>query len=349
MSRQPINLRVLNHSEGDQHIDIAWNCNNAYAAQGFTIEWSTDGTNFTEIDRVGVNTTSYSDTNIQRGTYYYRVRSFNALGTSRPSNVDSVVIGNPHFPATIDHSTDFASHGDLTANGTGRFSPNAVAVGTFVGANDIGNTARAGGASFDPASGTYTLQASGADIFGSTDAFHYIYQPLNGDGEIIARITSIDPSRSVSDFVKAGVMIRETVSAESREVFMLDTRDHSFRFQRRFDPGGSTDRGPLGTEKEHDMLAVRTILHPTDFSGRSRYAFGLACALARDYGARLIVLHVADMPTVAYGGAAQPGGPARGSPGTTRPAPGAARQRPSGASPGVRRCRRRGLAGGSGS
>jgi len=158
VSRQPINLRVLNHSEGDQHIDIAWNCNNAYAAQGFTIEWSTDGTNFTEIDRVGVNTTSYSDTNIQRGTYYYRVRSFNALGTSRPSNVDSVVIGNPHFPATIDHSTDFASHGDLTANGTGRFSPNAVAVGTFVGANDIGNTARAGGASFDPASRAGALE-----------------------------------------------------------------------------------------------------------------------------------------------------------------------------------------------
>ena len=49
------------------------------------------------------------------------------------------------------------------------------------------------------------------------------------------------------------------------------------------------------------MLAIRTILHPTDFSERSQDAFGLACALARDYGARLIVLHVADVPTVAYG------------------------------------------------
>ena len=49
------------------------------------------------------------------------------------------------------------------------------------------------------------------------------------------------------------------------------------------------------------MLALRTILHPTDFSDRSQYAFWLACALARDYGARLIVLHVADVPIVAYG------------------------------------------------
>ena len=47
------------------------------------------------------------------------------------------------------------------------------------------------------------------------------------------------------------------------------------------------------------MLAIRTILHPTDFSERSQYAFGVACALARDYGARLIVLHVAEVPTVA--------------------------------------------------
>jgi nucleotide-binding universal stress UspA family protein len=40
------------------------------------------------------------------------------------------------------------------------------------------------------------------------------------------------------------------------------------------------------------MLPVRTILHPTDFSERSNYAFRCACSLAQDYGARLVVLHV---------------------------------------------------------
>src|SRR6516225_9955998 len=40
------------------------------------------------------------------------------------------------------------------------------------------------------------------------------------------------------------------------------------------------------------MLPLRTILHPTDFSERSGYALRLACSLARDLGARLIVLHV---------------------------------------------------------
>jgi nucleotide-binding universal stress UspA family protein len=40
------------------------------------------------------------------------------------------------------------------------------------------------------------------------------------------------------------------------------------------------------------MLALGTILHPTDLSASSEYAFRLACSLARDHGARLIVLHV---------------------------------------------------------
>ncbi len=40
------------------------------------------------------------------------------------------------------------------------------------------------------------------------------------------------------------------------------------------------------------MLNIKTILHPTDFSRPSETAFRLACSLARDYGARLVVLHV---------------------------------------------------------
>jgi nucleotide-binding universal stress UspA family protein len=44
------------------------------------------------------------------------------------------------------------------------------------------------------------------------------------------------------------------------------------------------------------MLSLHTILHPTDFSERSDHAFRYACALARDHGARLIVLHVMPIP-----------------------------------------------------
>jgi nucleotide-binding universal stress UspA family protein len=46
------------------------------------------------------------------------------------------------------------------------------------------------------------------------------------------------------------------------------------------------------------MLPIRLILHPTDFSEYSDHAFKLACALARDHGARLLVLHVAFRPVL---------------------------------------------------
>jgi nucleotide-binding universal stress UspA family protein len=48
------------------------------------------------------------------------------------------------------------------------------------------------------------------------------------------------------------------------------------------------------------MLPVRTILHPTDFSEHSNHAFRLACALARDYRAKVIVLHVMTPAVVAF-------------------------------------------------
>lgn len=46
---------------------------------------------------------------------------------------------------------------------------------------------------------------------------------------------------------------------------------------------------------------LKTILCATDFSERSNAAFHLACSLARDLEARVIVLHVAVQPVVVYG------------------------------------------------
>lgn len=48
------------------------------------------------------------------------------------------------------------------------------------------------------------------------------------------------------------------------------------------------------------MLPIHTILHPTDFSEFAEGAFQLACSLARDLGARIIVLYV-DPPPVCHG------------------------------------------------
>ncbi len=49
------------------------------------------------------------------------------------------------------------------------------------------------------------------------------------------------------------------------------------------------------------MLPIKSILHPTDFSQQSEAAFHLACSLAKDYQAELIIIHVEPPQEVAYG------------------------------------------------
>ena len=49
------------------------------------------------------------------------------------------------------------------------------------------------------------------------------------------------------------------------------------------------------------MLPFKTILFATDFSPTSQVAFNVAGALARDYRARIIALHVVEPVTVAFG------------------------------------------------
>ena len=49
------------------------------------------------------------------------------------------------------------------------------------------------------------------------------------------------------------------------------------------------------------MYSIKTILSPTDFSEYSTSAFRLACSLARDYGGRVVVLHVAEPPLAVAG------------------------------------------------
>ncbi len=54
------------------------------------------------------------------------------------------------------------------------------------------------------------------------------------------------------------------------------------------------------------MATVHTILHPTDFSERSRRAFELACSLAQIHAAKLVVLHVVEVAMVVPGGVMTP-------------------------------------------
>jgi hypothetical protein len=93
---------------------------------------------------------------------------------------------------------------------------------------DIGQVAAAGSTS--TATGIYTVRASGADIWGTRDEFRFVYAALSGDGEITARVDSITATDS---WTKGGVMIRETLSANSRYAYALVSAGNGVAFQYR--------------------------------------------------------------------------------------------------------------------
>lgn len=102
--------------------------------------------------------------------------------------------------------------------------------------SDIGSVPLAGSGSYS--SNTFSVTGSGTDIWGTADAFHYVYSTLSGDGSIVARVASVQPG--VSSWVKAGVMIRETLDAGSTQVIVLVSAAKGVAFQRRETTNGAS-------------------------------------------------------------------------------------------------------------
>ncbi len=78
--------------------------------------------------------------------------------------------------------------------------------------------------------GTYTMTASGTDIWDNADEFHYAYKTLTGVGSIVAKVESVDET---NNWAKAGVMIRESLEPGSVHATMVVTPAQGVSFQRR--------------------------------------------------------------------------------------------------------------------
>jgi hypothetical protein len=105
--------------------------------------------------------------------------------------------------------------------------------------------------------GTYTMTGSGADIWNTSDQFHFVYRELSGAGSIIAKVESVS---NTHDWAKAGVMIRDTLEPESAHVMMIVAPNQSASFQYRRSARGSSEDitepnnpAPLWVRLDRDM------------------------------------------------------------------------------------------------
>jgi hypothetical protein len=101
---------------------------------------------------------------------------------------------------------------------------------------DVGSVGTAGSASY--ANGTFTVKGSGKWIYDVADGMHFVYQSFSGDGAIVARVVSVQGSA----YPEAGVMIRETLGANSAHAYTAyePYPGPSIYFYSRGSTGGST-------------------------------------------------------------------------------------------------------------
>jgi hypothetical protein len=94
---------------------------------------------------------------------------------------------------------------------------------------DIGDTRLAGSARFG--GDVFTIEGSGADIWGTADAFRWIHQPVTGSFEIVVRVASV---QNVDRWVKAGLMIRASgTDPSAAHASLFATPGKGVAFQRR--------------------------------------------------------------------------------------------------------------------
>jgi hypothetical protein len=124
----------------------------------------------------------------------------------------------------------------------------------FTGSQDIGGPALPG--SYETSGGTHTVRGGGTDIWGASDQFHYAYRQLNGDGQIVARVATV---QNTNGLAKAGLMFRATLDANSRHASVSISADGYTRLFARLTTGGSsTSQSLSGAPAPYWLKLVRT-------------------------------------------------------------------------------------------
>jgi regulation of enolase protein 1 (concanavalin A-like superfamily) len=100
---------------------------------------------------------------------------------------------------------------------------------SFAG-SDIGDPGAPGSFTKSNNAYAYSVTGSGEDIVGTADAFYFIQQPLNGDCQIVARVTGLLGGNSAS---QAGIMIRESLTDGSKHASLLLDSKTNVVFRRR--------------------------------------------------------------------------------------------------------------------
>ena len=111
--------------------------------------------------------------------------------------------------------------------------------GDFEASRDVGEVIHPGTSFYDPGRDEYRVSASGENIWGTRDAFHYLFKEVQGDLDLRAKVQfeggGGDPHR------KAGWMVRESLEADAAYADVMVHGDGLISLQFRRTKGGETE------------------------------------------------------------------------------------------------------------
>jgi len=193
------------YDAGDNQIWYSWHDGLGYGVPGTADFFGGNGTGAAVGDET---TASYTEEAIVQSGSQAMPISYdnNKQGFSNYSEVE----------LTLTDQRDWTEEG--VANLSLWFRGNPASVGSFV----------------EGPTGTYTMTASGTDIWGNSDEFHFAYKTLTGVGSMVAKVESID---NTNGWAKAGVMIRASLDPGSIHATMVVTPANGVSFQRRIIAG----------------------------------------------------------------------------------------------------------------
>ncbi len=113
------------------------------------------------------------------------------------------------------------------------------AIGRFSQSADIGAPAKAGAASYGEQGGEIRISASGANIWGAKDSFHFASRTVTGDVEMETAIGWATPGGH--EHKKAGLMLRAGLEADAPHASVMVHADGLVSLQFRRVKGGPTE------------------------------------------------------------------------------------------------------------
>ncbi|MHC4207224.1 MAG: LamG domain-containing protein, partial [Planctomycetota bacterium] len=227
------------YDAGDNQIWYSWHDGLGYGTVGIDPYFAGNGTGAAVGDET---TASYTEETIVHGG-----------GQSMPISYDNNKQGYAYY-----------SEAELTLTAPRDWTEDGVAELSIW---FQGRPASAGSFVENPA-GTYTIAATGEDIWNAADQFHYAFKTLTGVGTIVAQVVSVD---NTDPWAKAGVMFRETLDAGSKFAAVYITPGNGCRFQARTDTDiDATSDTSVATAEQMAIVAPYWVKLERDFAGNFR-------------------------------------------------------------------------------